>query len=325
MGRLYKRGATWWAYYSPGKGHYSRVSLKTADREVAKHRLRALELSGSYEPSPTDPAPHEATGKTLAKAFTEYLETVKVDATNRAYTQKARHLERLLGSATDVGAIDADAVTKYIEEREDEEAHSNTIYKELVVLRGAFKFLGLPTTTWPKYAANYVPRKTYLTRPQFDALVKQLLPDRRQWLHIACYAGLRHSELEGLRPKHIDVNLGVINVPGTKTKGARRVVPIHKELPPWLESLPVKPWENVRRDLTRAIARADPAWPKNEKGEPEPLTPNDLRRTFASWMVQAGVPLLVVARLLGHSTTRMVEAVYGQLDLATMRSAVAAF
>lgn len=323
MGHLYKRGATWWAYYSPGKGQYERKTLKTADRDVAKQRLRALEFGGTYETP--DPAPDKTGGPTLEDTLTKYLATVNNDATNKAYTQKARHLERLLGPTTGVGNIDHEAVAKYIEEREDEEAHSNTIYKELVVLRGAFKLLGLSTVSWPKYAANYVPRKTYLTRAQFDALTGQLLEPRKQWLHVACYAGLRHSEIEALGPRHVDKNLGVINVPGTKTKGARRVVPIKGELARWLGDLPVEPWTNVRRDLTRAIARADPAWPKNEKGEPEPLTPNDLRRTFASWMVQAGVPLLVVARLLGHSTTRMVEAVYGQLDLATMRNAVAAF
>jgi len=327
MGRLYKRGATYWAYYSPGKGQYERKSLKTADREVAKHRLRALELGGSYEPEAPDPATHGPQGKPLADSLTEYLATVKVDATHKAYEQKARHLERVLGQQTDTGAIGRDAVEAYIETREDEEAHSNTIYKELVVLRGAFKHLGLPTTDWPKHKANYVPRKTYLTRPQFDGLMGQLQDERKQWLAIACYSGLRHSELESLTARHVDPTLGVLNVPGTKTKGARRVVPIKSELQPYLSRLPVEPWSNVRRDLTRAIDRADPSWPRraDKPDEPEPLTPNDLRRTFASWMVQAGVPLLVVARLLGHSTTRMVEAVYGQLDLETMRRAVGAF
>jgi integrase len=326
VGKLYKRGDVYWAYYSPARGQYIRTTLKTSDRDVARKRLKALETDGTYEPQ-ADPAPHGPTvGTTLSTALSAFLSTVKVDATHSAYEQKARHLERVLGEDTDVGAINADKVDEYIETREDEEAHSNTIYKELVVLRGAFKLLVAPMADWPKYKANYVPRKTYLTKAQFTALMAQLEAPRQQWLAIACYSGLRHSELERLTSKHIDKNLGVINVPGTKTKGARRVVPIKDELRPFLERLPVEPWTNVRRDLTRAIDRADVGWPRRVrkgKDEPEPLTPNDLRRTFASWMVQAGQPLLVVARLLGHSTTRMVEQVYGQLDLETMRRAVA--
>ena len=47
------------------------------------------------------------------------------------------------------------------------------------------------------------------------------------------------------------------------------------------------------------------------------MTPNDLRRTFASWLKQAGTDSLTVARLLGHSSTAMVDKVYGRLDEAT--------
>lgn len=39
----------------------------------------------------------------------------------------------------------------------------------------------------------------------------------------------------------------------------------------------------------------------------EPFSPNDPRRTFASWLKQAGVDSMIVARLLGHMTSRMVE------------------
>ena len=61
--------------------------------------------------------------------------------------------------------------------------------------------------------------------------------------------------------------------------------------------LVVTKWMNVRRDLAKACLRAK-----------IPIaTPNDLRRTFASWLKQAGNDSLVVAKLLGHSTTRIVE------------------
>jgi len=86
----------------------------------------------------------------------------------------------------------------------------------------------------------------------------------------------------------------------------------------------------VRRDLVEAIARINKK--RNEAAEkarqkpPEPLrriSPNDLRRTYASWLKQRGVDSMVVAKLLGHTTSRMVELVYGHLNDAVMQAAVA--
>ena len=47
-----------------------------------------------------------------------------------------------------------------------------------------------------------------------------------------------------------------------------------------------------------------------------------LRRTFASKLKQRGVDSMVVARLLGHTTSRLVDTVYGHLDLGTLRGAM---
>ena len=52
------------------------------------------------------------------------------------------------------------------------------------------------------------------------------------------------------------------------------------------------------------------------------MSPNDLRRTFASWLEQRGEDSLVVARLLGHKSTAMVERVYGHLGDEQYRRAV---
>ena len=53
-----------------------------------------------------------------------------------------------------------------------------------------------------------------------------------------------------------------------------------------------------------------------------PCTANDLRRTFASWLKQAGVDSLAVAKLMGHASSRMVDLVYGQLTAATFQAAI---
>jgi len=69
----------------------------------------------------------------------------------------------------------------------------------------------------------------------------------------------------------------------------------------------------VRRDLAQACERA---------GIPK-VTPNDLRRTFATWLAEAGVPELVTASLLGHTNSAMVRRVYACIGGEAKRSAVA--
>ena len=54
-----------------------------------------------------------------------------------------------------------------------------------------------------------------------------------------------------------------------------------------------------------------------------PVCANDLRRTFCSWMKQDGVDSMVVAEMMGHGSTRMIELVYGRLDMDSKRRAMA--
>jgi integrase len=75
---------------------------------------------------------------------------------------------------------------------------------------------------------------------------------------------------------------------------------------------------------------------RNAKGGPPPkkgrvrppirfdtVTPNDLRRTFGSWLAQRGVPLFHAAKLMGHGSTKMLERIYAQLAPENARDAIA--
>ncbi len=335
MGKLYKRGDTYYADYVDRHGTRQRTSTRTGDKEVAKQRLRDLELATTDRPAYST--------ETVAHALSYFVDVAcaaRPLATIASYRQKARHLARLLGSVR-LDDLDREAVERYIATRLEEEAHRHTVHKELVVLRGAIgsAYERKKTTTSvavvPKFRAAYSPRTTYLTPDQFLRLVDHLVPpapakakphtlqqreDRRIRRALYCLlialASPRAGEVEAIGWEHVDLARGVLRVPKGKT--ISRVVAIHPVLRPWLEALQadsgplVDRWTNVRRDLPRACERA---------GVPR-CTPNDLRRTFASWLVQAGTSLLVVSRLLGHSSTRMVDLVYGQLDEATLAAAI---
>ena len=55
-------------------------------------------------------------------------------------------------------------------------------------------------------------------------------------------------------------------------------------------------------------------WPKS--------SPHDLRRTCGSWLVQAGVSLHEVAKLLRHSDVRVTEKIYAHLAPENLAKAV---
>jgi integrase len=310
MGRLYKRGQTWWGDWRDAKGQRHQRTLATRDRVVAADRLREAERA---------PADRPAHGPTLTRALTYLLEVVyagRAPGTVNCYTTKARHLVRLLGADVAVTELRREDVLRYRAERLSEGAAETTIAKELVTLRLALREQGVDGVV-PRSPARYEPRTRHLSEAEALAVVGELAPARRLWLMVACYAGLRAGELERLDWSDVDLRRGWIRVRGTKTRASIRPVPIAEPLRPWLEAAagsgPVlERWPNQRRDLAQACARA---------GVP-PVTANDLRRTFASWLVQGGASTLAVAHLLGHSSTRMVELVYGRLTPAVYEAAV---
>lgn len=245
--------------------------------------------------------------------------------TTEIYRQVSGHLVRLLGADLDINTLVDEQVREYGRQRKDEGAQSGTVVKEMIALRRALgvakemgHFAGDPMAIVPSFKVKYVPRRRWLTEAEFRALHSTLSPKRQLWLLIAVFSGARRSEVDGLLWEHVDLSQGWIYLPGTKTLRSKRTIPLASSLREALEKAPresanvVETWHNVLRDLRAACVRAK--IPK--------VTPNDLRRTFASWLKQAGKESMVVARLLGHTSARMVEWVYGHLSDKEYREAV---
>lgn len=337
MGNLRKRGDTYYADFVDR--HHRRVqrSLHTNDRAVAKARLRDLELattdSGSHATEAVSDALDYFTGTVCAS---------KPASTRSSYEQKARHISRLLGNAQ-CDDLTRAHIERYIAKRIAEGAHTHSIHKELVVLRGALAsaeargmFHGVVAKIVPKFRAKYVPRETYLTPAQFSRLmwnivapphanakpqtiakIEQKRINRTLYCMLIVLASPRRGELEKLRWEDVDLSRFTIHIPKGKTKA--RIVPIHPLLAPWLRALHrgtgpvIQPWPGDKRELARACERA---------GVPR-VTPNDLRRTFATWLKQSDVDSAVVAAMMGHTSTAMVDRVYGKLDENNLRRAIA--
>lgn len=167
------------------------------------------------------------------------------------------------------------------------------------------------------------------TRAEIDAISMELSPMYAPLPVFAAATGLRPEEWQALERRDIDRANGVVNVRRTvsggevvelaKTSGARRQVPLSRRalealdaLPPRLDTPLLFPapkggllnLDNFRR---REWAPAIEA-----SGVSRPARIYDLRSTFASNALAAGVSVFELARVMGTSV-RMIERHYGAL------------
>lgn len=312
--RLYKRGPVWWVRWTEN-GITQRRSTKCQDKVAAQLSLKRLEREHA------DPDHAAANQATVTSAATRFLKELRREhpsaGTINMYECKTGHVVRLLGDVR-LSELDHPKVARFVERREEEGAHSHTVHRELTALRRILKsaqrareFNRDPRSVLPRYSAGYVPRTRFLSCFEFSAVCSHLEPGRAAMLTFIVATGARRGE--AVRAERGDIGPASVALRGTKTAKSKRVVPTPKIFKGLIEQvsrdadgappLLFRPWGNLLRDVAAACARADV----------EPFTPNDLRRTTGTWLLQLGVPMEVVAKVLGHASTAMLYRVYGQL------------
>ena len=329
MQRLFRRGRIWYGWFYENGRRITR-STKCRDRAAAESVAR------QWERDAADPDHAAARTATLTDALQlllrldeeEVLAGRRSPDTVEFHRTKAGHLVRLFETDANkahvpfpLARLRAFDVDGYISRRRSEGAADATISKELVVLRKSLR-LAIRAGLWRgrvdevipiAFSPGYEPRKRALTADELKKLVAELLPDRaaRVAFIVATSACWRETELA--RRSDVGEGLTTVLLRGTKRKTRFRTVPIVSPAQQSLLSYALEyakgegdalfqPWLNVRRDLADAC----------EDAKIERCSPNDLRRTFASWQVEAGVPLFPIAQAMGHKDTRMLERVYGR-------------
>lgn len=327
--KLYRRTGSllYWLSYQDERGFP--VEHCTGTVNLAEAEILAAQLDGSRTTqggAATNPA--TGGGGTIAEALAQFVSVCRIDrspATVECYEQKGGHLVRLLGDLS-LGSFSVDHVAAYCRKRLDEGAARESVRKELVVLRSTLNHArdrGVlkrdPAALIPKFRAQYKPRRRWMSEVELSGLLRHLSDERQRWVLLAVLTGGRLSEIESLTWGDLDFDRSLIHLRGTKTERSDRIIPMDSGLAELLAPMRRESgeavaghWKNVRRDLRKAC----------EKARIEPVSPNDLRRTFASWLKQAGRDSLAVGRLLGHTSSRMVELVYGHLDQKTLRDAI---
>jgi len=144
---------------------------------------------------------------------------------------------------------------------------------------------------------------------------RELLPDVRDHLAsmvlVSLNTGLRRGELFSLRWADVDIERRVVTVQGATTKGGHtRHIPLTDEAHAILKAW--KPEKVSSADLVfpgragKAFYTLKTAWATLlEEAGIAGFRWHDLRHTFASKLVQAGVDLNTVRELLGHADIKM--------------------
>lgn len=150
--------------------------------------------------------------------------------------------------------------------------------------------------------------------------------DFRRLIHGAMATGAREGELFRLCAGDFDPEKGQVWIAPGKTGRCRWVVlgtPEVELFKTWVDGLPADAPIFPRTEYARKDKRSDGGWKKVpvllalgkacDLAGIERLTFHELRHTYATTLINRGVPLVYVAAQLGHTDTKMVEKHYGHL------------
>lgn len=273
------------------------------------------------------------------QAFAAYLRRrFPQRSTATHYTSDLRIFEQFhTGPLTEVTVQDVD---RFVEHQYALGMTPATVKRRVAALKTFFDFLaeeiGAPERPNPvslRRHAGRLPR--HLPRDLSDAEVERFLavvqePRDQAMIALMLYAGLRVSEVQGLRWADIivpeepsaPVRLRVMG------KGRKeRTVYLSREGYRFLEAYRAQQPE------------VDPDQPvfRNHRGQPitiggiqerihhyaqvsgVPVTCHRLRHTFGRWMAEGGMPVLVLARLLGHASVQTTQRYIEGADLQVRR------
>lgn len=236
-----------------------------------------------------------------------------------------KHLSAFFGPL-DLKAINAWTIEGYVRHRTDDHAKPRTINTELDYLRAAlgkaveWGFLeSIPRVK--KLPVQEEGPARELGIQEIDKIMALVSEDHRDAIVIALYTGMRLGEIYRLRPEHWDRGAGTVLIERTKS-GKVREIPLTGRVS---EILAIRfaryktrlfPDKSVDRLIGRFAYER-----KKLKGFTR-WRFHDLRHTFASWVIKAGVDPRTAMELLGHSSLDMTTR-YTHTSLDRKRAAIA--
>ena len=273
----------------------------------------------------------------LWDALDHYLKT-KADTKNfKGVTSNVRTVKTYFEEGLKLHNLTTALIERFAQKRKDEDFKSMTIHHSLVVIRGSHQLaekLGYRVTAieWPTLKKPQG-RLRYLSIEEEQRLMKELDPhrifgethqhnpdnltaeklqariDNRDLVIALLDTGCRYSEMAEMKWRDVELTDGTINLYRSKTEN-RSVLCMTDRLQNTLQNryksrrsddyiFTNKQGNGPRRHSTIAIKKAF------ERAGLQDMRVHDLRHTAASRLIQNGLSLLEVSKILGHSTIQM--------------------
>ena len=300
------------------------------DETVDLERIREI-LTGKSRT-----APSEKTNATLDEIFDAYVDKLRTD--NRC----ERTIIGILDLKKDMAKFSKRSKKRTIDQldilfiqeykkylRTVRRNADNTINTKLNRLRSVVKWAGRlgypiddPFGKGVRFLNRSTPRTIFLTRDEYDEFLQKALADRndlamrvtRELFIFSCETGLRFSDVLDLKWTHLKKD----------SKGVTYISKIQCKTKELVEIPLMSKWPKVLLAKYRNVSTGEHVFPRlsnncvNRKlkmlaekaGIGKRLSFHVARHTFASHLANAGVPLYIVAKLLGDKSLDMVHRVY---------------
>ncbi len=183
-------------------------------------------------------------------------------------------------------------------------------------------------TALKPYPGTDVASIRYLELGECDGLKAAVEEDFRHLVRGALQTGCRYGSLRHLKCKDVNLNASTALIRVTKS-GEIQTIHLKQEGVELLASL-----MNGRKGNNFVFTKSDGSqWKPSDQqrrmergcktaGIEPSITFHELRDTFASHLVMAGVPLLTVSKLLGHKDSRTTEKYYAHLAPKHLKEAM---
>lgn len=260
----------------------------------------------------------------------EYLQFSKANKTQKSYIRDQTSIKSFLKTfrCKLISGISAHDVERYMNKRK-EKVTSASVNRELSCIKHMFnkavqwRYLSENPLRSVKKFKEAPGRVRYLNENEANKLLQCCSEHIKPIVIMALNTGMRRGEILNLKWSDIDMDSRTITLRRTKNNEIR-MIPINKELHNVLVSLGQqtdgnyvfpnsdgKPYGDIKTGFKGALRRAGI---KNFRF-------HDLRHTFASRLVMAGVDIRTVQELMGHKDIRMTMR-YSHLSDRNLREAV---
>jgi integrase len=324
MACLFKRSNGYYYFAVWEKGR--RVYKSTGQR----NRSAALEVLRKWKPDSS----REISLKGFFDEFLAYASATFAQRNVENYQRVFKHALSFFGNK-DLDLISSHDLEKFKIWRLSE-ASPTTVNIDLKTLKAALnkavEWEMLPKNPCSRVSPVRVPMRSpaFLTQAEFEKLYFAI---QERWLKdivlFAVLTGMRQGEIINLQWKNVDLRGACLHIRNSSSfsakMGKERTIPINHL---GLELLKTRAratdhvftygdGRRIKRDhLTHRFKNYVRISDLNES-----VHFHSLRHTFASWLVQAGVPIYTVQKLLGHSSVRITE-IYSHLADENLRDSI---